>query len=66
MPTGKRRMQPEEGDEPPKRVMAPGIDATCNTYIEGISPAFDPDRVLLRRLSFIGPDKKVYIDRFLP
>jgi len=59
MPAGKRRMQPEEGDSEPKRVMAPHFDTTCNTYTEAVSAAFDPDRVLLRRIFFIGPaDKK--------
>ena len=61
MPAGKRRMQPEEGDisnssSEPKRVIAPHID-TCNSYAESISPAFNPKRVLLRRVFFIGADK---------
>jgi hypothetical protein len=51
-------MQPEEGDSEPKRVMAPHFDTTCNSYTEAISPAVDTDRVVLRRLFFIGPDKK--------
>jgi hypothetical protein len=39
--------------------MAPQID-TCN-YSEAIGPAFDPNRALLRRVFFIGPDKTIYI-----
>jgi hypothetical protein len=63
MPAGKRRIPPEEGDvsgsSEPKRVMAPHLD-TCN-YSEVLSPAFDPNRALLRRVFFIGPDKTKYI-----
>ena len=64
MPSGKRRVHPRGDDDEtaPKRVVkAPEID-TCNSFREDIiSPAFDPNRVLLRRVFFIGPEKKKYI-----
>ena len=60
MPAGKRRMQPDGGGgdvaTAPKRVMAPELD-TCKS----INSAFDPNRVLLRRVFFIGPEKTKYI-----
>ena len=62
MPIGKKRMQPDvEGEgtnTSPKRVMAPQID-TCTSF-ESINPAYDPNRVLLRRI-FIGAEKTRYI-----
>ena len=59
MPSGKRRVQPrDEGDAV---VKAPEID-TCDLFPEStISPAFDPNRVLLRRVFFIGPEKSKYV-----
>jgi hypothetical protein len=39
--------------------MAPELD-TCNLLVATISPAFDPNRVLLRRVFFIGEDKAKY------
>ena len=57
MPAGKRRMQPDEGEIEPKRVMTPTV--TCESI--GISPAFDPNRVLLRRVFYIGPEKTKYV-----
>jgi len=45
----------------PKRdVEAPDIDI-CSYSIVGISPAFDPNRVLLRRVFFISEDKSKYV-----
>lgn len=50
-----------EGEVPdPKRVRAPELD-TCLHVVEAISPAFDPNRVLLRRLFFIADDKSKYV-----
>jgi hypothetical protein len=49
----------EHGDSGPSHVTAPQIDM-C-TYAEAISPAFDPNRALLRRVFFIGPDKAKYV-----
>jgi hypothetical protein len=43
----------------PKPVRAPELD-TCNVA-EAIGPAFDPYRVLLRRLFFIADDKSKYV-----
>ena len=64
MPSGKRRVLPWGDDEDTARkrvVKATEID-TCNSFPEEIiSPAFDPNRVLLRRVIFIGPEKKKYI-----
>ena len=40
--------------------MEPHIDK-CNSYTESISPAFDPNRVLLCSVFFIGADKTRYI-----
>ena len=64
MPAGNRRVQPR-GDgsvTTPKRVVkAPDIE-TCNSFPEGIiSPTFDPNMVLLRRVFFIGPEKTKYV-----
>ena len=66
MPAGKRRVQPQEGRgdggaTAPKCDKAPEIE-TCNSLPEGIiNPAFDPKRVLLRRVFFFGPEKTKYI-----
>ena len=58
MPSRKRHVQPQdEGDV----VKAPEID-TCDLFPEStISPAFDPNRVLLRRVFFIGAEKSKYV-----
>jgi len=64
MPSGKRRVQPRGDDEdtPPKRVVKATEIDTCNSFPEDvISPAFDPNRFLLRRVFFIGPEKIKYI-----
>lgn len=45
--------------EEPK-VKAPEFD-TCNFLIEAVSPGFDPNRVLLRRVFFINYEKTRYI-----
>jgi len=34
---------------------------TCNFYVEAISPAFEPKRVLLRRLFLIDDDRTKYV-----
>src|SRR5215469_13772744 len=69
MSAGKRQRQPprtltyltgEDEDPNPKRVKAPELD-TCNLLTESISPAFDPDRVLLRRVIFLREDKTKYV-----
>jgi len=65
MQSGKRRTlrsPANEGDTLPTRVIrAPEIDL-CNSFPETIiSPAFDPTRVLLRRIFFIGPEKRKYV-----
>ena len=64
MPSGKRRVQPRGDDDDTASklvVKAPEID-TCNSFPEDIiSPAFDPNRFLLRRVFFIGPEKIKYI-----
>ena len=55
------RSQLEEGgDSDPKHVTAPELD-TFNSLVEGISPGFDPDRVLLRRVFFVDQNKTKYI-----
>ena len=63
MPAGKRRMQHEEGEHDsgssaPKRVIALEVDMSNTSFAEGISPAFDPNRVLLRPFIFIRSRKK--------
>jgi hypothetical protein len=70
MPTGNRRIQYEEEETgnissgESKRVMAPHID-TCN-HAEAISPTFDPNRALLRRILFIGTDTTKCFNWLLP
>jgi len=61
MSSGELHTSPEQGaiSNDPTRVVAPRID-TC-TYAEAISPAFDPNRALLRRVFFIGPNKAKYV-----
>jgi len=41
-------------------VKPPKFD-TCNFYVEAISPAFDPKRVLHRRLFYIDEDRTKYV-----
>ena len=41
-------------------VTAPETDI-CLLPIEGISPAFDPDRALLRRVFFLNEDRNRYV-----
>jgi hypothetical protein len=52
-------LEGEQGENEPPRVTAPHID-TCD-YAEAISPAFDPNRALLRRVFFIGSDITKYV-----
>jgi hypothetical protein len=73
MSAGKRPRQPKglsylEGEEEPnsKHVRAPAID-TCYSFVEAVGPAFDSNRVLLRRLFFIREDKAKYVSvRYYP
>jgi hypothetical protein len=46
----------DEGSPEPKR-QAPD----CLAYVEPISPIFDPERVLLRRVFFVNADKSKYV-----
>ena len=34
---------------------------TCNVYVEAVGPAFDPERVLQRRVFFVDEDKTKYV-----
>jgi len=64
MPSGKRRLLPrgDDDDTAPKRVVKATEIFTYNSFPdEIISPAFDPNRVLLSRVIFIGAEKKKYI-----
>jgi len=45
---------------PAKLIRLPDFD-TCNFYVENVNLAFDPKRVLLRRLFFIDEDKTAYV-----
>jgi hypothetical protein len=63
MSKGKRPRQPTglsylDGEEEPnsKHVRSPEID-TCYSFVEAVSPAFDPNRVLLLGVFFIREDK---------
>ena len=47
-------------DTQPKLVGPPEFD-TCNLYVEAVSPAFDPKRVLLRCVFFIVEDRIKYV-----
>jgi hypothetical protein len=44
----------------PQGIPAPTL-YTCNHLVESISPSFDPNRVLLRRLYFINDGKTKYV-----
>jgi hypothetical protein len=46
----------EEKEPNSKLIRAPEID-TCYSFVEAVSPAFDPNRVLLRQVFFIREDK---------
>jgi hypothetical protein len=67
MSVGKHQRQPkgnsyfEGAEEVPNRkhIRAPELD-TCNLLVEAVSPAFDPNRVLLSRVFFIDEDKAKY------
>ena len=52
--------EPKGGGSDPRLIRAPELD-TCNLLVEVISPAFDPNRVLLRRVFFIDEDKSKYV-----
>ena len=65
-----RKRQPAEGEqhEPRRRRLASGdrtIKApefnTCKYLFEAVSPEFDPNRVLLRRVFFVNEDKTRYV-----
>jgi hypothetical protein len=67
----KRSRQPKgglsfpDGEEEPtpkskRLVKAPEFD-TCNYYTESVGLAFDPKRVLLRRVFFLNKDKYKYV-----
>jgi hypothetical protein len=68
MSAGRRSRQPTRGlsylecEEEPnsKHVKAPEID-TCYSFVEVVSPAFYPNKVLLRRVFFIREDKAKYV-----
>jgi hypothetical protein len=51
-----------EGEEEPnsRNVRAPEID-TCYSFLETASTAFDPNKVLLRRVFFIREDKTKHV-----
>jgi len=57
MSTKKRHSPTQEGDSSsePKRVKAPELDTYF--YTDCNSPVFDTNRVLLRRVFFIDPEK---------
>ena len=55
-----RRRNNNNNDNKPKVVRPPEFD-TCNFYVEEVSPAFDPKRVLLRRVFFIDEDRTKYV-----
>jgi hypothetical protein len=54
----------EETQDPsplaPKR-QATSLNRCLDDYVEAVSPAFDPKRVLLRRIFFINQDKTKYV-----
>ena len=55
---GSRR--PPLAPPPAPTVRAPELDPSC-TFVEIVSPAFDPNRVLLRRLFFLNDEKSKYV-----
>ena len=59
--SAKKRLSPTvEGESSEsKRVKAPELDMI--SYTDCINPMFDPNRVLLRRVFFIDPEKNKYI-----
>ena len=54
MAARRRNTQRTNVDKPPE------FD-TCNFYVEEVSHAFDPKRVLLRRVFFIDEDRTKYV-----
>ena len=44
----------------PKLIRQPEFDA-CNFYLENVNLAFDPKRVLLRRIFIIVEDRTAYV-----
>jgi hypothetical protein len=57
--SARRRRSPSEERSDPKRVRAPELK--FNSLVEGINPAFDPERVLLRRVFFFCQDGNKYV-----
>jgi len=58
----RKRLQPSPpvGEAEPKR-KAPELDMCSNFFVEVVNPAFDPNRVLLRRVFFINEEKTRYV-----
>jgi hypothetical protein len=50
---------PESPPQPKRLATTP--NAFLNDYVEDVSPAFDPKRVLIRRVFFINEDKSKYV-----
>jgi hypothetical protein len=69
MSARKRRQEDEPvpyhhfGTHRPKRAVAAAAPATdiCSLPVEGISPALDPNRALLRRVFFLNENRNKYI-----
>ena len=55
MASRRRPLAPTQTTEEPPKRRAPNLEP-CN-YVEIISPGFDPNRVLLRRVIFLNNDK---------
>ena len=59
MASRRRPLAPTQPTEDPPTRRAPEL-GPC-TYVEVITPAFDPNRVLLRRVFFLNDDKSNYV-----
>ena len=56
----RRPLPPLAPAQPFATVRAPELDPSCN-FFEIFSPAFDPNRLMLRRHFFLNDDKSKYV-----
>jgi len=58
--SARKGLQTPKGGEPEPKRRALEFD-TCNFLVDAVSPAFELNRVLLRRVFFINEDKSKYV-----
>ena len=61
MSARKRRLEATETPSSSARKLARPPENTCKYYVQAVSHAFDPKRVLFRRLCYINEDRTKYV-----